>query len=161
MGSFINPCEIPRTRRLLVLGDFNALSAARVPGPDGALRYYDDECYTGQDHDNLEHQVLEGTIGGTQLADRWQSELLLRRGFMAHAAAHLGVPWHPTVGHWEDGRGNPDPWGRRRIDLILATRPVVPALVAYATHDAPATREASDHLPVVCTVDPSKISREP
>lgn len=145
----------------IVLGDFNALSAARVSGPDGQSRYYDDECYAGQDHDDLEHQVLEGTIGGMQLADRRQTELLLRRGFMVDAAAHLGVPWHPTVGHWEDGRGDPDPWGQRRIDLILATRPVVPALVDYATHDTPATREASDHLPVVCTVDPSKISREP
>lgn len=53
----------------LVVGDFNALSAAQVPGPDGTLRYYDHEVYAEQDHDDLEYQVQEGTIGGEQLAD--------------------------------------------------------------------------------------------
>ncbi|MFG3000931.1 endonuclease/exonuclease/phosphatase family protein [Streptomyces sp. NPDC048340] len=143
----------------LLLGDFNALSAAQVHGVDGK-RYYDAEPYLGQDHDDLEYQVLEGAIGGEQLADRRQTEALLRRGFMVDVAAHLGVPWQPTVGHWEGGRGDPDPWGPRRIDLALATRPVVPALVGYATHHSPAAEDASDHLPVVCTIDPAKISRE-
>lgn len=143
----------------LLLGDFNALSAAKIPGPDGE-RYYDAEPYLDHDHDDLEYQLLDGTIGGKQLADRRQTEVLLRRGFMVDAAAHLGAPWQPTVGHWEDGRGDPDPWGPRRIDLVLATRPVAPALLDYATHSSPAARDASDHLPVICTIDPSKISKE-
>ncbi|MER5550069.1 endonuclease/exonuclease/phosphatase family protein [Streptomyces sp. NPDC002589] len=117
----------------LALGDFNALSAAKINEPDGE-RYYDPEPYLDQDHDDLEYQLLEGTIGKEQLADRRQTEALLRRGFTVDAAAHLGVPWHPTVGHWEDGRGDPDPWGARRIDLILATRPVAPALTNYQVH---------------------------
>lgn len=141
----------------LALGDFNALSAAKTPGPEGE-RYYDVEPYLDQEHDDLEYQLLEGTIGAEQLADRRQSEVLLRRGFMVDAAAHLRVPWHPTVGRWEDGRGDPDPWGARRIDLVYATRPVAPALVSYATHKSPAAEEASDHLPVVCEIDPSKIA---
>jgi endonuclease/exonuclease/phosphatase family metal-dependent hydrolase len=143
----------------LALGDFNALSAARVSKAESE-RYYDEEPYLAQDHDDLEYQLLEGTIGNGQLADRRQSEVLLRRGFMVDAAAHLGVPWHPTAGHWEDGRGDPDPWGARRIDLVYATRPVVPALVSYATYKSPAAEEASDHLPVICEIDPSKIGRE-
>lgn len=143
----------------LALGDFNALSAANVDGPQGE-QYYDPEPYLDHDHDDLEYQLLEGTIGNTQLADRRQSEVLLRRGFMVDAAAHLGVPWQATVGHWEDGQGDPDPWGARRIDLVYATRPVAPALVSYSTHTSPAAREASDHLPVICEIDPSKISEE-
>ncbi|MFJ2175982.1 endonuclease/exonuclease/phosphatase family protein [Streptomyces sp. NPDC087851] len=140
----------------VVLGDFNAPSAAMISGPDGG-RYYDPEPYLDQDHDDLEYQLLEGTIGGEQLADRRQTESLLRRDFMVDAAAHLQVPWHPTVGHWEDGRGDPDPWGERRIDLILVTRPVAPALVRYATHSTPAAKEASDHLPVWVDIDPSEL----
>ncbi|MFD7013994.1 endonuclease/exonuclease/phosphatase family protein [Streptomyces sp. NPDC059928] len=143
-----------------VLGDFNALSAAKITGPDGEPRYYDPEPYRAQDHDDLEYQLLPGTIGGEQLADRRQSEVLLRRGFMVDAAAHLGAEWHPTAGHWEDGRGDPDPWGPRRIDHVLATRPVTPALVSYRTHRSPAAERASDHLPVVCEFDPIKITKE-
>lgn len=143
-----------------VLGDFNALSAATVPGPDGQPRYYDEEPYCEQDHDDLEYQLLPGTIGGEQLADRRQSEALLRKGYMVDAAAHLGAPWEPTVGHWEDGRGDPDPWGPRRIDLILASRSVAPALTGYQAHHSAAAEEASDHLPVYVDFDPSKISEE-
>ncbi|MDX3024980.1 exonuclease/endonuclease/phosphatase family protein [Streptomyces acidiscabies] len=143
----------------MLLGDFNALSAAKAAGPDGG-QYYDPEPYLEQDHDDLEYQLLEGTIGTTQLADRRQTEALLRRGFMVDAAAHLGVPWQATAGHWKDGQGDPDPWGARRIDLVYATRPVAPALVGYRTHTSPAARAASDHLPVICEIDPSRIVRE-
>ncbi|MFE7272560.1 endonuclease/exonuclease/phosphatase family protein [Streptomyces sp. NPDC057623] len=143
-----------------LLGDFNALSAAQVTGPNGQPHYYDHEVYQDHDHDDLEYQVLDGTIGGEQLADRRQTEALLRRGFMVDTAAHLGVPWHPTVGHWEDGRGDPDPFGERRIDLILATRPAAPSLIAYGTHDTPAAREASDHLSPFIDIDPAKITTE-
>lgn len=144
----------------LVVGDFNALSAAQVPGPDGTLRYYDDEVYAEQDHDDLEYQVQAGTIGGAQLADRRQTELLLRRGYMVDAAAHLGVPWHATVGHWKDGQGDPDPFGERRIDLILATRPVAPALVAYGVQDSKATLAGADHLIPWADLDPAEIQAE-
>lgn len=147
-------------RPAVVLGDFNALSAARVSDPDGTLRYYDPEAYAAQDHDDLEYQVRAGTIGGEQLADREQTEILLRRGYMVDAAAHLGVPWHPTVGHWEDGQGDPDPWGPRRIDLILASRPVVPALQAYGVQDSAAALAGSDHLIPWLLLDPSRIAVE-
>ncbi|MER6304928.1 hypothetical protein [Streptomyces sp. NPDC001657] len=59
--------------------------------------YYDHEPYVGQDHDDLEYQVYPETIGSEQLADRRQTQALLRRGFMVDAAAHLGMPWHPTA----------------------------------------------------------------
>ncbi|WP_145502626.1 endonuclease/exonuclease/phosphatase family protein [Streptomyces sp. CFMR 7] len=139
----------------MVLGDFNALSAAMANGPTGT--YYDPEPYLHQDHDDLEYQLLEGTVGNAQLADRRQTEVLLRRGYMVDVAAHLGVPWQATVGHWQDGQGDPDPWGPRRIDLVYATRPVTPGLVSYTTHTSPAARKAADHLSVVCEIDPTKL----
>ncbi|MFE4057923.1 endonuclease/exonuclease/phosphatase family protein [Streptomyces sp. NPDC059096] len=140
-----------------VMGDFNALSAAQVRAADGTLHYYDHEPYTGQDHDDLEYQLMEGTIGSTQLADRRQTEALLRRGFMVDAAAHLGAPQHPTVGHWPDGKGDPDPWGERRIDLILATRPAAPSLIRYGIHRSPAALNAADHLMPYIDINPENI----
>jgi endonuclease/exonuclease/phosphatase family metal-dependent hydrolase len=143
----------------VVVGDFNALSAAQVPGPYGTLRYYDAEAYATQRHDDLESQVQEGTIGGTQLADRRQTEMLLRNGYMVDAAAHLGAPWQATVGHWADAQGDPDPWGERRIDLILASRPVAPALTAYGVLDSEAALAGSDHRIVWATLEPAAFSR--
>ncbi|WP_367435187.1 hypothetical protein [Streptomyces celluloflavus] len=161
MGSFNNPCEIPRTRRLLCLGDFNGLSAARRQRKWWQLpRFYDAEPYLKQDPDDLEFQVQPGKIGRKQLADRRQTQVLLRRDYMVDAAAYLNAPWDPTVGHWEDGRGDPDPWGRRRIDLILATRPVAPALISYATHRSSAGDRASDHRSPFTEFDPGKIVRD-
>jgi len=144
-------------KHAVVVGDFNALSAARVPGPDGTLRYYDDEVYATQDHDDLEYQVQAGTIGREQLADREQTEILLRKGYMVDAAAHLGAPWQATVGHWKDGQGDPDPWGERRIDLILATRPVAPAVTAYGVLGSEAALAGSDHRICWISLDPAQI----
>jgi hypothetical protein len=124
------------------------------------LGYYDAEVYTTQRHDDLESQVLDGTIGDTQLADRRQTEMLLRNGYMVDAAAHLGAEWQATVGHWEDGQGDPDPWGERRIDLILVSRPVAPALTAYGVLDSEAALAGSDHRIVWATLEPAAISRE-
>lgn len=145
-------------KKAVVLGDFNAASAARVPALDGQERYYDTEWYRGQDHDDLEYQVIPETIGGEQLADRRQTQALLRRGFMVDAAPHVGAAWEATVGHWKDGQGDPDPWGERRIDLILATRPVAPALVSYRAHRSAAALAASDHVPVFVDIRPDAIS---
>ncbi|MEV0188364.1 endonuclease/exonuclease/phosphatase family protein [Kitasatospora purpeofusca] len=138
----------------LVAGDFNSVSAST--GPDGG--FYDAEPYTGQDHDDLEYQCVPGTVGSTNVADRRPTEALLRRGFTVDAAAHLGVPWQPTVGYWADGDGDPDPWGARRIDLVLVTRPVVPALVRYGVHVSPAGEVASDHRLVHVDVDVARIA---
>ncbi|WP_053650512.1 endonuclease/exonuclease/phosphatase family protein [Streptomyces sp. XY431] len=140
----------------VLLGDFNSISAAS--SPTGG--YYDTEPYTRQDHDDLEYQCVPETIGGSNLADRRPSAALLRRGFMADAAAYLGAPWQPTVGYWRDGEGDPDPWGERRIDLILPTRPVAPALTGYGVHVSEASAIASDHRPVWIDLDPSNITTE-
>ncbi|MFF4344932.1 endonuclease/exonuclease/phosphatase family protein [Kitasatospora sp. NPDC001540] len=137
--------------------DANSISAATHSRDGGPALYYDAEPYTHQTHDDLEYQVLEGTLGTTNLADRRPTEVLLRGGFTVDAAAHLGVPWEATVGYWEDGRGDPDPWGERRIDLVLATRPVVGAVAGYRIHRSEAARNASDHLPVVVDVDPAAL----
>lgn len=141
-----------------IIGDFNGLSAANIAGPDGRLHYYDPEPYLDQDHDDLEYQLLPGTIGGEQLADRRGTETLLRKGYMVDAAAHLGVAWQPTVGHWTDGEGDPDLWGSRRIDLILVSRPVAPALIAYGTNRSAAASRAADHLPIYTDLDPDLVT---
>ncbi|MFG2716914.1 endonuclease/exonuclease/phosphatase family protein [Streptomyces sp. NPDC048416] len=147
-------------KKSVVLGDFNALSAAVLSDQSGQERYYDPECYRDQDHDDLEYQVIPETIGGEQLADRRQTRALLRGGFMVDAAAHLGAPWEATVGHWENGKGDPDPWGERRIDLVLASRPVAPALVSYQTHRSVAARAASDHLPISVGISTEMLTEE-
>ncbi|MEU4300287.1 endonuclease/exonuclease/phosphatase family protein [Kitasatospora aureofaciens] len=140
----------------ILAGDFNAISAATtIPG---GTQFYDPEPYHDQDHDDLEYQLQPGTAGGTQLADRRQTAALLRAGYMVDAAAHLAAPWQPTVGYWADGQGDPDPWGERRIDLILATRPVAPALVRYRAHVSPASEAAADHRPVYADLDVSAIA---
>lgn len=79
---------------------------------------------------------------------------------MVDAAAHLGVPWHATVGHWKDGQGDPDPFGERRIDLVLATRPVTPALVAFGVQDSKAALASSDHLIPWVDLDPARIEAD-
>ncbi|KUO04823.1 endonuclease/exonuclease/phosphatase family protein [Streptomyces caeruleatus] len=140
------------------VGDFNSISAAEVDDGQAGRKYYDDEPFVDMRHDDLEFQVQADTIGTTQLADRRQTKALLRKGYMVDTAAHLGAPWQPTVGHWEDGRGDPDPWGPRRIDLILATRSIAPALTGYQVHRSAAAEEASDHLPVYVDFAPSKIT---
>ncbi|MFF2145531.1 endonuclease/exonuclease/phosphatase family protein [Kitasatospora sp. NPDC058190] len=142
----------------IAAGDYNAVSAARIPDSGGARRFYDAEPYTGQVHDDLEYQCLPETVGATNMADRRQTEALLRNDYLVDSAAYLNAPWRPTVGHWADGQGDPDPWGERRIDLVLATRPVAPALVRYRVHVTKASEEAADHRPVYVDIDPSKAS---
>ncbi|GAB7185757.1 endonuclease/exonuclease/phosphatase family protein [Kitasatospora sp. NPDC001095] len=137
----------------ILAGDFNSISAATTSDHV----YYDAEPYTDQDHDDLEYQCIAETVGGENLADRRQTAALLRRGFMVDAAAQLAARWQPTVGYWADGQGDPDPWGERRIDLILATRPVAPALVHYRAHVSPASEAAADHRPVYADLDVSAI----
>ncbi|WP_404868486.1 endonuclease/exonuclease/phosphatase family protein [Kitasatospora griseola] len=144
-------------RPAAILGDFNALSAAQVLGPDGRTGFYDAEPYTAQAHDDLEYQCVAETVGAGNVADRRQSAVLLRDGFAVDAAAHLGAPWRPTSGHWPNGAGDPDAWGERRIDLILLTRPVAPALAAYGAHATTASTRASDHLPVYADIRPARI----
>ncbi|MFI1189389.1 endonuclease/exonuclease/phosphatase family protein [Streptomyces californicus] len=136
------------------LGDVNSISAATIDNGNGGRRYYDHEPYTKQRHDDLEYQVQADTIGGAQLARRDNTTLLLRNSYMADVAAYLGAKWEPTVGHWADGQGDPDPWGPRRIDLILATRPVAPLLTRYGVHRSPAGMRAADHLQPYADFDP-------
>ncbi|MCB5908110.1 hypothetical protein [Streptomyces pinistramenti] len=76
---------------------------------------------------------------------------------MVDAAAHLNAPYEPTVGHWPDGQGDPDPWGPRRIDHVFVSRPVAPALVTYRTHKSAASRKGAGRLPVYVDIAPTKV----
>lgn len=145
-----------------LIGDFNGLSAARLQRRWWQLRgqYYDPEPYLRQRHDDLEFQVRAGRIGRTfrrQLADRRQTQVLLRNDYMVDASAYLNTPWEPTVGHWDDGKGDPDPWGPRDIDKIFGTRPARPALLSTTIHRSATALEASDHLPKYADFDPRRI----
>lgn len=134
--------------------DANSISAATIDDGAGGRRYYDHEPYTEQDHDDLEYQVYADTIGGAQLARRDNTAPLLRKDYMVDAAAYLNAKWEPTVGHWTDGQGDPDPWGPRRIDLVLVTRTAAPLLTRYGVHRSPAGLRAADHLQPYADFDP-------
>jgi hypothetical protein len=136
--------------------DSNAQSAERRA--DGS--HYDADPYThdlatGQKrewYNDLIFQVdWEYDAHGNRVwsADRSAGEMYLAGG-LRDAAAVLGVPWAPTVGHWPT-----DPHGLRRIDWGLVTGHMVPALRGFqvATEipdfDVELLKAASDHFPFV------------
>ncbi|MGW4490414.1 endonuclease/exonuclease/phosphatase family protein [Streptomyces sp. NPDC004376] len=156
------------TKPGIIAGDFNSISAARKPRRWWQLwrRYYDAEPYMRQKHGDLEYQVAPKRIGVLARLFRQQkaerpTKVLLRDGYMVDAAVHCQVPWEPTVGHWEDGKGDPDPWGERRIDYMLVTRGVAPAIVAYRTHRSTAALRSSDHAPTYFDLEPAEVTEEP
>lgn len=117
-------------------------------------RYYDDDPWAGRPwFDDVIYQAeWEDDPDAPVRADRRPAEVL-RRGGLLDAAAVLGVPWQPTVGHWSI----PDPLGARRIDIIRTTRQLVRALRGYRVVRTPAALRASDHLPVAATFEPGFI----
>jgi endonuclease/exonuclease/phosphatase family metal-dependent hydrolase len=85
---------------------------------------------------------------------------VLWAGGLRDAAAALGAPWQPTVGHHPD-----DPYGGhgvwRRIDAVRVTSRMLGALRGYHVTDTDEARRASDHLPVTTEYLPSAISAAP
>ncbi|MEU7525097.1 hypothetical protein AB0A74_05140 [Saccharothrix sp. NPDC042600] len=71
-----------------------------------------------------------------------------------HEHLPFGVPWTASSGHWPG-----DPLGSRRVDAVRVTAEVVTALRDHMIVDTPATRAASDHLPVVADYDEGALAR--
>jgi endonuclease/exonuclease/phosphatase family metal-dependent hydrolase len=84
-------------------------------------------------------------------ADRRSTEVVRRAGLYDVAAA-LDSPWQATTGHWPGAR-----YGPRRIDAVRVNGAMLPALRRHQVVDTELTRLASDHLPVVVTIDPNAI----
>lgn len=134
----------------IVAGDFNGPSADRRP--DGT--YYDPDPIEQYGwHDAATYQVAwDDDPDAAPRVDRRAAERLRRAG-LVDAAAALDAPWQPSCGHWPD-----DPHGLRRIDRILATATVRPALRSHEVVDTETTRALSDHLPVVVGLDPALLT---
>jgi endonuclease/exonuclease/phosphatase family metal-dependent hydrolase len=64
----------------------------------------------------------------------------------------LDAPWQATIGHWPG-----ESYGPRRIDAVRVNGRMLPALRRHEVVDTEPTRLASDHLPVVVTIDPAAI----
>jgi endonuclease/exonuclease/phosphatase family metal-dependent hydrolase len=149
----------------LIGGDWNCLSAdwiaddGSVPRHDGTepqqqMRYYDPDPWTEQPwHGDFAFQCdwgYEPSGRRWHRADRRPADILYASG-LADAAAALAAPWENTCGHWNSGA---DPLGARRLDRILVTHEVRPALVRYEVVRTELAKSASDHLPVIVEYDP-------
>jgi endonuclease/exonuclease/phosphatase family metal-dependent hydrolase len=137
-------------KRAVVGGDFNGPSADRR---SDATFYDPDPIEQYGWHDAATYQVAwDDDPGAAPRVDRRAAERLRRAG-LVDAAAVLDAPWQPSCGHWPD-----DPHGLRRIDRILATATVRPALRSHEVVDTETTRALSDHLPVVVGLEPALLT---
>ncbi|GEM_PF-733309 len=148
---------------VLMGGDVNTVGASRVVGPDGRLSFYDPDPYADVEwFGDLVYQCdwrFEDDGRRVHWADRRPSDVLVSGG-LHDVAATLNAPWQATAGHHpvcEFGQRGV----QRRIDAVFATDDVVPVLRGYEVVDTAMTRVASDHLPVVVTLDPSAITDRP
>lgn len=138
------------TKDTLIFGcDANSLSNARTP--DG--QFYDRDPYRGVPpqpaHVSQIHYIDEPDGSRGVRADRRPAETLSHGGLLHDAAAALGGPSLPTIGHQRpDG-----PHGKRRIDLQWVTTALLPAVRSCAPVNTLLTQTASDHLPVVTELE--------
>jgi endonuclease/exonuclease/phosphatase family metal-dependent hydrolase len=138
----------------LIGGDWNSLSSDRInDGKD----FYDPDPWTDQPwHPDFVFQcgwTYDATGQRIHQADRMPADVLYAGGFR-DVAAELGAPWENTCGHWDGGA---DPLGARRLDRILGSADVLAALTGYEVIRTPLAEQASDHLPVVVSYDPTRI----
>ncbi|MER6914335.1 endonuclease/exonuclease/phosphatase family protein [Streptomyces sp. NPDC000594] len=125
----------PRTPdHALLLGDLNT-SGIHDQDPD------DWAAIPRNLHARYRHLTDDGRFGGM---DRRALQLLITSGWH-EPQTHLGTPREPTVGYAYDNEKVP-----LTLDHILY-RGFTPR--AYATHDTPHARDASDHLPTVLDAD--------
>ncbi|WP_410646372.1 hypothetical protein [Amycolatopsis sp. cmx-4-54] len=93
----------------------------------------------------------DGTRGWE--ADRTAGRVLCDGGLVDTAAA-LNEPWAATVGHWPGDQA----CGPRRLDSVIVTPEVVPALMSCEVIASALAKDASDHLPVVARYAPAAIA---
>jgi hypothetical protein len=150
---FSDAIRVARTVRgqlpVVIGADWNNVSADRRPGGE----HYDADPFHGSGfYPELMHQIAwSDDADAPPRVDRRSTEVLRRCG-LHDAAAILNAPWQPTTGHWPGGR-----FPNRRIDAIRVNEWVLPALREHRVVDTDLTRAASDHLPVVVTLDPAAV----
>lgn len=147
--------------RLAIIGaDWNSISADRVQDSDG-WRYWHPDPYWPSDRPNEWREaygyqcvVDEDDEQGRPVrwhADRRPGEVLLRAG-CRDAAALAGAAWAPSVGHYDHAD-----MGHRCIDTHRVSPGLAPAVVGWEVIDTAASRAASDHLPVITSLDLSSV----
>ncbi|MFG3429479.1 endonuclease/exonuclease/phosphatase family protein [Streptomyces californicus] len=131
----------------LLIGDLNTggltgVGADREPDWDQVPR-----------HLHSRHRLLlpDGTYGAS---DRRAMSALANAGFI-DPPQQLGMVPPRTAGHW--GRGS-EPFDRRS-DYVLLSRRLAPALQDHRVVDTADSRRLSDHLPVVTSVDLTRLGR--
>lgn len=137
----------------IVGADWNSISADKVRDPDGTWRYWHPDPYADQPWTEpfiyqceVEDEEDDGRPRRWR-ADRRPGQVFVHAG-IRDTAALAGAPWAPTVGHF----GHAD-MGFRTIDTFRVTPTLAEAVVRHEVVDTELTRAASDHLPVVVTLD--------
>lgn len=137
----------------IVGADWNALPADRIQNAEGTWRYWHDDTLAQQEWNaplvyQCHWDVDEHTGTPTNWrADRRAGEVLWATG-LRDTAALLGRQRHDTVGHDPDAD-----MGARTIDGHRVTPALAPAVIDHQVVDTARTRAASDHLPVITTLD--------
>ncbi|WP_405135524.1 hypothetical protein [Nocardia sp. NBC_01388] len=137
-----------------------------IAGLDGNIAYahrasggawYDPDPFAGQpvNRDTIHQCTWHTDEHGQRVfaVDRHPGEILTVAGIV-DAAVATTAPWMPTTGHWYHDQVD------RRIDAILATPDLAPALLSYGVVSTDTARAASDHLPIFADYDPHSIVRQ-
>lgn len=143
--------------RLAIIGaDWNSISADRVQKPDGTWDFWHPDPYWTDGAANVwkepyAYQCLVDDVDEQGMPSQWHAdrrpgEVLLWSG-CRDAAALAGAAWTPSVGHF----GHAD-MGDRTIDTHRVSPALAPAVVGWDVISTPTAKQASDHLPVVTTL---------
>jgi len=144
----------------LIGADWNAESADRILGTDGALRLYEgvDPYAEVPWFADLVYQCewdYDQAGVRRQWADRRAGDILWAGG-LHDAAAVLGAPWQASTGHHPD-----DVYAqhgvRRRVDAIRVTPELIPAMRGHEITTSEQAKTASDHLPVTVEYLPTTL----
>ncbi|SDZ50764.1 Endonuclease/Exonuclease/phosphatase family protein [Saccharopolyspora shandongensis] len=137
----------------IVGADWNSVSDDRVPGADGSWQHYHPDPYTDRPWvEPFIYQCLWDIDDATGLPTNWRADrrpgTTLWSAGLRDTAALVNKPWHRTVGHFDHAD-----MGDRAIDGHRVTPALAPAVVDHEVIENDRTRGASDHLPVVTTLD--------
>jgi len=123
--------------------------------PDGT--WYDPDPFAGRpaNRDTIHQCTWTDDENGERVfaVDRHPGEILAVSG-LADAAFATGTPYTPTTGHWFHDQVD------RRIDAILATPDLAPALTSYEVVRTDLALATSDHLPIHADYDPKAVLRQ-
>ncbi|GAA4828247.1 hypothetical protein GCM10025787_03210 [Saccharopolyspora rosea] len=147
-------------RLAIIGGDWNSISADRVHR-DGEWQFWHPDPYWIEGAENVwrepfTYQCIVTETGPDGMPVRWHAdrrpgEVLMRAG-CRDTAALAGAAWAPSVGHADHAD-----MGYRTLDTHRVSPALTPAVADWQVVDWQVAREASDHLPVVTTLDLSRL----